>query len=55
MSEALGILESVAEQIQETGYNCRCDEGGVDAISVDLDWLQFQLNKAIALIKGENE
>lgn len=55
MSKALQLLEEMAEQIEEIGYNCKCDEGGVDAISVDLDWLQHYLNKAIALIKGENK
>ena len=55
MSRALQLLEEMVEQVQEIGCNCKCNEGGVDSISIDLDWLQHHLNKAITYIKGEQE
>jgi hypothetical protein len=55
MSRAVQLLKEMVEQVTEIGYNCECKKGGVDAISIDLDWLQHHLNKAIELIKGETE
>ena len=37
--------EDLLEVVQRNRYNCECQEGGVDAMSVDTDWLRVVAKK----------
>lgn len=41
---ALGIKYLQGLDRPEQQYNCTCKEGGQDAMSVDTDWLLFNIN-----------
>ena len=55
MSEVEKILTDMESCIKAAGYNCECQQGGVDAVSIDYDWLMHQVKQLSALIKGENK
>ena len=48
MDETASIIESIIQQIDVKGtrYNCECQVGGVDAVSLDTDWILHMLRKA---------
>ena len=54
-SSAANIIESMIQQIDRPGvrYNCTCQVGGVDAVSLDTDWLLHMLRKAKAAAVSE--
>jgi hypothetical protein len=37
--------EDLLKVVQKDRYNCECQEGGVDAMSVDTDWLRVVAKK----------
>ena len=44
-TSAAQIAEMMIAEIDQPGvaYNCRCQVGGVDAVSIDTDWLLHNL------------
>jgi hypothetical protein len=50
--------EELVKSIKEDAYNCECQEGGVDAMSIDTDWLREasrQFAKSIETIERVRE
>jgi hypothetical protein len=46
--DAASQIESIIRQLDRTGqrYNCSCQVGGVDAMSIDTDWILAALRRA---------
>lgn len=58
VSKIVEWSESLTKAVEEHPYDCECQVGGVDAMSVDTDWLRVVAEKfaeAVALIKGEQK
>lgn len=48
-------LDWLKEHVEKNEYNCSCQAGGVDAISIDTDWLRWTIMKveeAFAVMKA---
>lgn len=42
------FIEQLAAAVDESKFNCECQVGGVDAMSVDTDWMQAGVRNLIA-------
>lgn len=47
VAKAREVLLGLLETVECARYNCDCQVGGVDALSLDTDYLRFNLNEAL--------
>ena len=56
IARAIQRSEFVLEELRSQAYNCECQVGGVDAMSIDTDWIIHNVNQVIKLLTtGEEE
>lgn len=48
VEEAEQFLTALAAAIEKKQYNCDCQVGGADAMSIDTDWMRAGVRKLIA-------
>ena len=41
VAKAFRMLDHLDKAIKQRAYNCDCQVGGVDAMSIDTDWLRY--------------
>lgn len=39
------LIDELSSTVERIRYNCDCQVGGVDALSIDTDWLQDRLRR----------
>lgn len=48
---ALESARLLVQAVKEGAYNCDCQIGGVDAMSIDTDWLRLHVEKIYEYLK----
>lgn len=53
--DALEAAGYIVEAVEDDAYNCECQVGGVDAMSIDTDWLRHNIHIIYKYLSGEED
>lgn len=54
LAEAVEMVAPIERAVERSAYNCTCQVGGVDAMSVDTDWLRETVRRLRVALTPQN-